>query len=63
MKANNIRLALLIGGLLSIAPAQAVNPTNLGDAATMKFVFVENNADDNFFVTPAGARAASDRCQ
>ncbi|CAI1572168.1 Uncharacterised protein [Serratia fonticola] len=54
MKANNIRLALLIGGLLSIAPAQAVNPTNLGDAATMKFVFVENNADDNFFVTPAG---------
>nr|WP_260441636.1 hypothetical protein [Serratia fonticola] len=44
-----------MAGLLVIAPVQAINPTKLGDAAAVKFVFVENNADDNFFVTPAGA--------
>lgn len=55
MRDNSLRLTLLIGGLLTLAPAQAVNPTNLAAAAAVKFVFVENNADDNFFVTPAGA--------
>lgn len=54
MKVKITRLVLLIGGLIAMTPAQAVNPTNLGDAAAVKFVFVENNADDNFFVTPAG---------
>ncbi|WBF47765.1 hypothetical protein OLD77_15715 [Serratia rubidaea] len=32
----------------------AVNVTVRPDASLVKFVFVENNADDNFFVTPAG---------
>lgn len=54
MKAKIARLMLLLGGLLAAVPALAINPTNLADAAAMKFVFVENNADDNFFVTPAG---------
>ncbi|HGM5488522.1 TPA: hypothetical protein ACKP1B_000100 [Serratia fonticola] len=54
MKDKCAGLALLIGGLLVITPAQAVNPTNRPDASAVKFVFVENNADDDFFVTPAG---------
>ncbi|AHG20863.1 hypothetical protein Z042_15580 [Chania multitudinisentens RB-25] len=54
MKAKKIaRLVLSLSALMATAPALAVNPTNLADAAAMKFVFVENNSDDNFFVTPA----------
>ncbi|MDJ1654970.1 hypothetical protein PFH44_15970 [Raoultella sp. Ech2A] len=32
----------------------AVTKTNWPDAAAMQYVFVENNADDNYFVTPGG---------
>ncbi|WP_434664212.1 fimbrial adhesin EcpD [Klebsiella sp. MISC125] len=32
----------------------AVTKTVRSDAATMQFVFVENNSDDNYFVTPGG---------
>ncbi|MDM4208855.1 MULTISPECIES: fimbrial adhesin EcpD [Klebsiella] len=34
----------------------AVTKTVWSDAPAMQFVFVENNSDDNFFVTPGGAR-------
>ncbi|MGL5388857.1 MAG: fimbrial adhesin EcpD [Serratia sp. (in: enterobacteria)] len=54
MKDKCAGLAILLAGVMFNGSALAVNPTNLGDAATMKFVFVENNADDDFFVTPAG---------
>ncbi|WP_375540736.1 fimbrial adhesin EcpD [Serratia silvae] len=49
-----MRLALLFGGLLSIAPAQALTAYNWPDASEVKFVLVEDNTGDNFFVTPAG---------
>ncbi|AVD62270.1 fimbrial adhesin EcpD [Serratia marcescens] len=51
MRAN---VALLLLALVTPALQAAVSQTNWPDAAVMKFVFVENNADDNFFVTPAG---------
>lgn len=33
----------------------AVSKTTWADAPAREFVFVENNSDDNFFVTPGGA--------
>lgn len=50
MRANVALLLALVAPVLQAAVSQ----TNWPDAAVMKFVFVENNADDNFFVTPAG---------
>ncbi|VUT11725.1 Fimbria adhesin EcpD [Klebsiella spallanzanii] len=34
----------------------AVTKTTWSAASTVQYVFVENNSDDNFFVTPGGAR-------
>ncbi len=55
MRAN---VALLLLALVAPALQAAVSQTNWPDAAVMKFVFVENNADDNFF-RHAGRRAGS----
>lgn len=46
--------ALFALALLAPVAQAAVNVTTWPDAAATKFVFVENNADDNYFVTPAG---------
>ncbi|MGO4743678.1 fimbrial adhesin EcpD [Serratia quinivorans] len=48
------KIALLAVLLTSLPLRAAVTVTNWPDASAVKFVFVENNADDNFFVTPAG---------
>ncbi|ENB84404.1 putative cFA/I fimbrial minor adhesin [Escherichia coli P0298942.8] len=32
-----------------------MSKTTWADAPAREFVFVENNSDDNFFVTPGGA--------
>lgn len=56
MKVNGFILLSIVGALLSAASVNAaVTKTNWPDAPAMQYVFVENNADDNFFVTPAGA--------
>lgn len=44
MRANVALLLALVAPVLQAAVSQ----TNWPDAAVMKFVFVENNADDNF---------------
>ena len=49
------KFALLLMLWVVLPLRAAVSITNRPDAATVKFVFVENNADDNFFVTPSGA--------
>lgn len=48
-------LAIVLAmGAMTRASA-AVSKTNWADAAAMQYVFVENNSDDNYFVTPGGA--------
>ncbi|EIW8469295.1 TPA: fimbrial adhesin EcpD [Klebsiella pneumoniae] len=56
MKVNAL-MALAILALLWPAAAlrAAVTKTTWSDAPAREFVFVENNSDDNFFVTPGGA--------
>lgn len=56
MKVNPL-IALAILALLWPAAAlrAAVTKTTWSDAPAREFVFVENNSDDNFFVTPGGA--------
>ena len=57
MKSNwLIYLVLSVAGLYGACTQAAVTKTVWSDAPAMQFVFVENNADDNFFVTPGGAR-------
>ena len=62
MKVNAL-MALAILALLW--PAAALqgggDQDHWSDAPAREFVFVENNSDDNFFVTPAGAGSAYDR--
>ncbi len=59
--------ALMALAILALLPASralraAVTKTTWSDAPAREFVFVENNSDDNFFVTPAGgAGSAYDR--
>jgi Mat/Ecp fimbriae adhesin len=48
------KIALLLMLWVALPLRAAVTVTNWPNAATVKFVFVENNADDNFFVTPSG---------
>ena len=53
----NALMALAILALLWPVAAlrAAVTKTTWSDAPAREFVFVENNSDDNFFVTPGGA--------
>lgn len=55
MRGNLLRLLILFMAAMFICRGEAaVNKTVWGDAATREFVFVENDTDDNYFVTPAG---------
>ena len=53
----NLLIAMIIFALIWPATAlrAAVSKTTWADAPAREFVFVENNSDDNFFVTPGGA--------
>ncbi|WP_075180399.1 hypothetical protein [Pantoea sp. 1.19] len=56
MKANGWPGLIALALVLASTPVRAaITKTVHPDAATREFVFVENNADDNFFVTPGGA--------
>ena len=46
--------ALLMGMLYVVRAGAALSPITRPDAAATQYVFIENNSDDNFFVTPAG---------
>ncbi|MGV8301998.1 hypothetical protein ACV34B_33615, partial [Pseudomonas aeruginosa] len=51
-------LALMVAMLAELSISQtyaAISKTTWSDAPAREFVFVENNSDDNFFVTPGGA--------
>lgn len=52
----NLLIAMIIVALIWPATAlrAAVSKTTRADAPAREFVFVENNSDDNFFVTLAG---------
>lgn len=53
MKGNIlVRLFILLLGALVAFNAMAVKKTPLGDAPSREYVFVENQSDNNFFVTP-----------
>lgn len=49
-------LVMLTAALCASRGHAAVTKTVRSDAPVREFVFVENNSDDNFFVTPAGPR-------
>lgn len=53
----NLLIAMIIFALIWPVTAlrAAVSKTTWADAPAREFVFVENNSDDNFFVTPGGA--------
>jgi hypothetical protein len=53
MKANYVLLLLML--LLPPVTKAGVSVTNYADASTVKFLFVENNTDDNLFVSPTGS--------
>ncbi|STR35723.1 CFA/I fimbrial minor adhesin [Klebsiella grimontii] len=56
MKAKWLACLVMLTAALCVTRVNAaVNKTTWPDAAAMQFVFVENNSDDNFFVTPGGA--------
>lgn len=56
MKANLVRAASCLVLLLWQHSGWAVvNKIQRSDAPSREFVFIENNADDNYFVTPGGA--------
>lgn len=59
----NLLIAMIIFALIWPATAlrAAVSKTTWADAPAREFVFVENNSDDNFFVTRRGAGSAPDR--
>jgi len=61
----NLLIAMIIFALFWPATAlrAAVSKTIWADAPAREFVFVENNSDDNFFVTPGGALDPRLRCQ
>ena len=52
----NLLITMIIFALIWPVTAlrAAVSKTTLADAPAREFVFVENNSDDNFFVTLAG---------
>ncbi|QKJ88861.1 CFA/I fimbrial minor adhesin [Paramixta manurensis] len=50
-----VRFAILAAVLCALRVSAEVNKTIRPDAPDRPFVFVENNADNNFFVTPGGA--------
>lgn len=52
MKAKWFVVLLMMAIQQLLAPAVALTPSILGDV-TQKYIFIENNSDDNFFVTPA----------
>lgn len=55
MKAKWLACLVMFTAALCVTRVNAaVTKTTWPDAATMQFVFVENNSDDNFFVTPGG---------
>ncbi|WP_343711244.1 fimbrial adhesin EcpD [Kosakonia radicincitans] len=57
MKVNLSRLLFLIIFYAIASPANAaVTKISYADAPTRNFIFVENDTDDNYFVTPAGVR-------
>ena len=53
----NLLITMIIFALIWPVTAlrAAVSKTTWADAPAREFVFVENNSDDNFFVTPGGA--------
>lgn len=55
MKAKWLALMVAMLAELSISQTYAAIRKPLSDAPAREFVFVENNSDDNFFVTPGGA--------
>lgn len=56
MKAKWLACLVMLTAALCVTRVNAaVTKTTWPDAAAMQFVFVENNSDDNFFVTPGGA--------
>ena len=56
MKAKWLACLVMFTAALCVTRVNAaVTKTTWPDAAAMQFVFVENNSDDNFFVTPGGA--------
>ena len=56
MKVNALMALAILALLWPVAALRAaVTKTTWSDAPAREFVFVENNSDDNFFVTPGGA--------
>ena len=56
MKAKWLACLVMLTAALCVTRVNAaVTKTTWPDAAAMQFVFVANNSDDNFFVTPGGA--------
>ena len=56
MKVNLYWLLAFFSLLLTVNIVEAaMNKTVFSDAPTREYVFVENNNNDNFFVTPTGA--------
>ena len=56
MKAKWLACLIMLTAALCVTRVNAaVTKTTWPDAAALQFVFVENNSDDNFFVTPGGA--------
>ncbi|ANI83581.1 fimbrial adhesin EcpD [Kosakonia oryzae] len=56
MKVNLSRLLFLIVFYVMAAPVHAaVSKTTYSDAPTRQYIFIENDTDDNYFVTPVAA--------
>lgn len=60
MKVNSLfaplMLIIILTGSIPFSASAAITKTKLGDGAERAFAFIENNTDNNYFVTPLGPR-------